>query len=496
MTWYPGAWTNDYQFSPSAPDSALRDSTGHILTPTQFDSSLSWSSRQSFRWAPDSLNADLRLESSYMNGASLIKTNPNWRFSYRRSTNENNRPTGWEEAEYQSPVKDGDQVKLTLTSYDFAAGGDLSVGLARWVVVHVDTTLDTLNFQNFTPTRIIAINDTDSLNYLPIPRDMELIYHTFNFDVEGKPDSVVQLVQVGDRLGDAWELKPEFNYDNDIYKCDPYKDDSILDSSYFTEGVTPDSIYTFGDGLVNFEKYRGIYGVVESNVVIHKRMFPKNRNIFAESMEDPIIRGPGGLTLKGSTEYFNNISAAPHNVGDSLRIHTIQWTGDTLTSPYYRNIGLYNAESGKYDKDTLLYVSGVFRVNGRITNLPGEKIAPLVYIMNYMSMPDPIFREVGGANAAITVTGLTVNPKHSSLIPTHLMFCHSYYTAMFFFSGDYRRECQYHVQGHEMGHSVGHPWESPDLTSIMFKNTINDPHHWWNGEEYKRQDLVRFELTH
>lgn len=464
VSWYPGGWTNDYFSVDSEYDPFLevdRQAPG---------SERKWSSRQTYRWAPDSLNADLRMENSYFKNGEVKQINPNWDFLFQQSTNENDFPFGWEEAEYVEPVYDQDTISITLTSYDYAASGYLSMGLARWVG-------DSTHWQNFTPQEFVRFNDSTAAWVLPVPRDMELTYKKFAVGDPLKPDSIEKVVDLGDRLGDAWEL---FNGYPSIEKCLPYVDDSIQDLSYFPQDSNDKIIFSSGDGLMNLEKYRGIYGILDGVYEgYYSRIYPLDRNIFVSIFESDSLKNTSIFSLKNNPNQFDSLSSVNHSVGDSIRIINIIPSANGLDSSYYyHNIGVFNGD--KYEFFSALpYYNGTLRLNSRLTRLPDQKICSIIWNMNYASRPNGVPKKSLGGNVyhpGLTMTFVDTT-KFNDAAP-YVAYSHTYFSEIkdmvyqsplpAYLVDNVIHKLQYVAQEHEMGHHVRMHHTYIDTRTIMY----------------------------
>ena len=177
-----------------------------------------------------------------------------------------------------SPVYKDSVVTLKFHSYDFAAGSKLVIGFNEWsdslkgypefIPVHIDNQYSRL---------------PDSLRFiLTVPRDEDLKKLKIPVQQITDKDTTIIYVnssQIGDRLGDPWE---EDNYSSDVQDYNPYEDNSNIDISFYPSDA-PDEVKKAGDGFINFEKYRGFYGIVSKSMnhnAIHVRLDPVKRNIF------------------------------------------------------------------------------------------------------------------------------------------------------------------------------------------------------------------------
>ncbi|MCB2200486.1 hypothetical protein KQI63_13845 [bacterium] len=288
ITDYPGRWTNDFE------------QVRVPLVPP--DSIPTWNEKTSFRNPALESSADIRLN--------IAPGDTTFHYEFIHDST-----AGYTCYQIRSNKKfrNDDVINLPIASFDYAAGARLTVGLVPWK--------DSIpsNWSEYVPASVLP----DSSVVITLPRDEEERYWVVPDSIKEYPYDSVR-VQFGDRLGDAWEEA----YFGSIKECEPYNDYTTHHKDIFPDTTLPAYINS-GDGFITFEKYRGIYGILESatdTIVTHRRLHPKVRNIIIAPLMD---------YLTGSSPLIQNIGT---NYGYNTRFYSISFFNNITTYPFITHI--------------------------------------------------------------------------------------------------------------------------------------------------------------
>ena len=442
LSCYPGRWTNDYE----------------LVTVVTGQRQPAWVESRSCRDPEEKSEADIQPgfeETEFLRS----------QFFYNSDSD-----VSWYEIESKVGLKAGDQVDIPIHSFDYAGGARLSVGLIPW---KEDTGAE---WADYKPLPVFP----DSGHVITLPRDEEERYYLYPDTCKVfAGDSI--LIQLGDRLGDAWEER----YYKSIYDCMPYGDDSNRYKDFYPSG-TDTVVMLASDGFINFEKYRGIMGVINGHTFHHVRMKPLERSIFAANIIDlKYLPLPASYRIPQGLDYFWNLE-----IPDKVKIYEIGQNPQINIPLYYTYYGTYSEDScctASYNSECYegrsfkpIAVYGTMRINGLIPNLPNSTVAALVYISPYRDPPRIIRQMLGSRfdySAHPGVVRRPIDPTDVIRFPKTVHGCWYFFTpikdiivkAVPASSNrfDAIKELQKLVLTHEMGHFVGMKHAISDTNTVM-----------------------------
>lgn len=312
-------------------------------------------------------------------------------------------------------------------------------------------------------------------------------------------------------MGDAWE---EIYYPGKIEECKPYEDKSNTYRDIYPRG-TDTFVSDAGDGFINFERYRGIMGVIGGAEERLVRMNPKVRSIMAANIIDhryPMI--PQFYQIPKGIEYFSNIE-----IPDSVKVYEIEQNPSIKQWEYYRYFGTYSEGSNCISRFSSscyegqeyipLAIYGTMRVNGLLPNIPNSAVVPLIYISPYRDPPKIIQQMLGRNFDFDKHPGVTRRPPN---LTDDLRYPKTVQGCWYFESPiskivqtnvgdpnkwkDLIQESQKLILGHEMGHFVSLKHASIDTNTIMKETFIITP----NGkiivpQNFNQEDYRWFRLA-
>jgi hypothetical protein len=347
---YPGAWTNDYRVWNDADDRA-----------PQLEASppnASWYN------ALDSESADLKLNNTVINGDWNIE------FIVENWIEPALSQTGYFSAYYDELVYDGDEVEIEVTAYDMGGRSAMMTDIApRPPESPIPPNPHTMEFDHNVIYKRTRWPET-MWYQLPIPRDEEAY-----FTVNPYKGALIPRLVFGDGMGDAWEEQFEGGSGGsttprsisdpddkeifgDIKWLRPERDDSYAYSSFFPVYADIDwpiyssyseylAVKRIGDGIVNFEKYRGFHGITDESLTTldHERFNANYRNMLIMPFDHESV-DEHQLNVNGNIGYFGQLAG----------IHLLEPSVGFINSGYhYHSDYVYHlGEQISYlDSDTL-----------------------------------------------------------------------------------------------------------------------------------------------
>ncbi|MDP8208012.1 MAG: hypothetical protein P9L92_15210 [Candidatus Electryonea clarkiae] len=476
ITWYPGQRTNSIEYE-------VDNEYAQGLLDTVFNHP-TWDDTVSWRRCTDSTFTlqDMIMDSTSISWDTVIY-------------NEGDQG-GYFDFYWNSPKEHGNTLELALKSRDFAARGWVTALVRPWSWRELPDTDDCWYAINI----YRRFFDHQRFPILPVPIDEELRF----YDVSGFQCPF----DVGDRMADAWEyeyLMPEMQYQpghyHDIMQFDAWEDSSSIDRSYYDFNY-PQAKFNAkkGDGFLNFEKYRGFYGIhgtsVNPDTIYYTRLNPYKRNIFVLTFTDDSTSS-GTYNRRDTLSYFYNISTP-----ESLHVDS----SVTLIDLYhlYHNT---DEEAYNYEKDVFTdhfnflipesdsVEANLYGLNTFTYNLPNHEGLAAVYSNQIYKMDrntyslylrladDPVTepKRIWGyvvsseLSDSSGIPGTFHVPSYTYLCQTYLghIMLHPYAIRDGEYQTDWIKDAQAYTFGHELGHFVGmnhhiqEPWRPPEDFSIM-----------------------------
>lgn len=220
---------------------------------------------------------------------------------------------------------------------------------------------------------------------------------------------------------------------------------------------------------MNFEKYRGIYGVIDqTGSLVHRRLTPGFRNLFVVPIvaeeEYPILTQ---FARDGMVSDFNMI-----NDSNSVILHYLFNNSGTDTSDHMSDWIFYSFPmKSRRSNDINREYTGQKRINTMIIDSDELNSIYSTYCVQYNQVPEILEQLYQGFREPYPA-GFTAHVQHEELCPEMTLCCFTFFEVFNEGSDSLIKARQRIAFGHELGHFVGmiHPVENAPNRSIMTYN--------------------------